>query len=289
MKGIILAGGTGSRLWPATKGLSKQLLPIYDKPLIHYPISTLMLAGIRDIVIITTGPDQNVFRNVLGNGSQYGVHFEFLIQDNPDGLAQAFPIAEKYIADDKCALILGDNLFHGPGLGRHLEKFLNIQGAQIFAYKVNDPERYGVVTFDDFGKAETLEEKPAYPKSKYAIPGLYFYDNDVFDLAKNIKPSKRGELEITSLNEVYLEMGRLNVSVLPNGTAWMDTGTFSSLHDASSYVRALQDRQGNKIACLEEIAFLQNWISEHELALIIKSYRNTEFAMYLKDLLESQS
>ena len=285
MKGIVLAGGTGSRLWPVTKGISKQLLPVYDKPLIHYPISTLMLAGIRDISIITTPEDQVAFRRALGDGSRFGVHFQFMVQDEPAGLAQAFIIAENYIAREKCALILGDNLFHGVGLGRHLEDFSDVSGAQIFAYKVTDPERYGVVSFDGTGKAETLEEKPKNPKSSFAIPGLYFYDSQVFDIARNVKPSARGELEITSINNTYLELGQLNVSVLPSGTAWMDTGTFSSLHDASSYIRALQDRQGNKISCLEEIAFRKGWITEVQLNRIIVEYKQTENATYLREIL----
>lgn len=285
MKGIVLAGGTGSRLWPVTKGVSKQLLPVYDKPLIHYPIATLMLAGIKDICIITTPTDQDSFVNALGDGATYGVHFEFLIQKEPAGLAQAFPIAEKHIANDSCALILGDNLFHGAGLGRHLAQFTNVEGAQIFAYKVNDPERYGVVSFDSSGRAKSLEEKPKNPKSSFAVPGLYFYDNQVFEIAREVKPSNRGELEITAVNNAYLKMGQLKVSVLPGGTAWMDTGTFSSLHDSGSYIRALQERQGNKISCLEEIAFRQNWISESELEVIIKSYRKTEYATYLTELL----
>jgi glucose-1-phosphate thymidylyltransferase len=287
MKGIVLAGGTGSRLWPVTKGISKQLVPVYDKPLIHYPIATLMLAGIRDITIITTPEDQSTFKRALGNGERLGLHFEYLIQEKPAGLAQAFTIAEEHIAGASCALILGDNLFHGTGLGRHLAAFTEIKGAQIFAYKVTDPERYGVVSFDEFGNAETLEEKPQNPKSSFAIPGLYFYDHQVFEIARNIKPSKRGELEITSVNEKYLEMGQLQVSVLPSGTAWMDTGTFASLHDASSYIRALQERQGNKISCLEEIAFKQNWISEEELREIILGYRQTENAKYLLELLDN--
>jgi glucose-1-phosphate thymidylyltransferase len=285
MKGIVLAGGTGSRLWPVTKGVSKQLLPVYDKPLIHYPIATLMLAGIRDISVITTPGDRDAFESALGDGSNLGMHFEFLIQEEPKGLAQAFPIAEKHIAGDKCALILGDNLFHGVGLGRHLANFADIRGAQIFAYKVNDPERYGVVSFDAEGKAETLEEKPVNPKSSFAVPGLYFYDSQVFDIAREVKPSARGEVEITSVNKAYMNMNQLQVSILPGGTAWMDTGTFSSLHDAASYVRALQERQGNKIACLEEVAYRQEWISDLDLEKIIDGYRKTEYATYLTELL----
>ena len=287
MRGIVLAGGTGSRLWPITRGISKQLVPVFDKPLIHYPIATLMLAGVRDISIITTPADRDVFRRALGDGSRFGVHFEYLIQEKPAGLAQAFLIAEDHTGGDKCALILGDNLFHGVGLGRHLQDFSNLDGAQIFAYRVADPERYGVVSFDA-GKAQSLEEKPSEPKSNFAVPGLYFYDSQVYEIARNVKPSHRGELEITSVNNAYLEMGRLNVSVLPGGTAWMDTGTFASLHDASSYVRALQERQGNKIACLEEIAFKQGWITASQLEEIITEYRQTENALYLLDVMNQQ-
>jgi glucose-1-phosphate thymidylyltransferase len=289
VKGILLAGGTGSRLWPLTKGVSKQLLPIYDKPLIHYPIATLMLAGIRDISVITTPEDQNTFRKALGDGSHLGLHFEFLVQERPEGLAQAFAISEHHIGNDKCALILGDNLFHGVGLGRHLQDYTEVVGAQIFAYRVEDPQHYGVVSFDKSGKAETLEEKPEVPKSSFAIPGLYFYDNRVFEIARTVKPSRRGELEITAVNEAYLQLGELNVAVLPRGTAWMDTGTFSSLHDAGSYVRTLQERQGSKISCLEEIAFLQNYISKSQLESIIKDLGNTEIARYLSGLLDKTS
>ena len=284
----MLAGGTGSRLWPITRGISKQLVPVFDKPLIHYPIATLMLAGIRDISIITTPEDQEVFRRALGDGSRFGVHFEFLVQEKPAGLAQAFLIAENHTAGEKCALILGDNLFHGSGLGRHLQDFSDVNGAQIFAYRVADPERYGVVSFDAQGKAQTLEEKPIEPKSNFAVPGLYFYDSQVYEIARKVKPSHRGELEITSVNNAYLEMGQLSVSVLPGGTAWMDTGTFASLHDASSYVRALQERQGNKIACLEEIAFKQGWITDSELNEIIIEYRQTENATYLLEVMNQQ-
>jgi len=288
MKGIVLAGGTGSRLWPITRGISKQLIPIFDKPLIHYPIATLMLAGIKDIAIITTPEDQENFLRVLGNGSRLGVNFEFLVQEKPAGLAQALLIAEGYVAGDNCALILGDNLFHGAGLGRHLNEFFDLQGAQIFAYKVADPERYGVVTFDIDGHVQSLEEKPIKPKSSFAVPGLYFYDSDVFSIARDVKPSKRGEFEITDVNNVYLRMGKLKVSVLPSGTAWMDTGTFASLHDASSYVRVLQDRQGIKISCLEEIAFRQGWISEHQLHEISSEYLRTEQAKYLLEILNNR-
>jgi len=288
MKGIVLAGGTGSRLWPITHGVSKQLLPVYDKPMIHYPVATLMLAGIRKIAIITSPWDQESFKKVLGDGSRFGVEFKYLIQEHPKGIAEAFTISEEYISGDSCALILGDNLFHGVGLGRHLSEHSQIKGAQIFAYKVNDPERYGVVSFKKNGKVETLEEKPTNPKSSYAVPGLYFYDNQVFEITRSLKPSTRNELEITAVNEAYLALNQLTVSILPSGTAWMDTGTFSSLHDASSYIRAIQERQGSKIGCLEEIAFKQGWITREELQIIISDYQNTDFAKYLSDCLMNQ-
>jgi glucose-1-phosphate thymidylyltransferase len=286
MRGIVLAGGTGSRLWPLTKGVSKQLLPVFDKPLVHYPIATLMLAGIREISIITTPSDHEVFKKSLGDGSDFGISFDYLVQQEPKGLAQAFTIAERNIAGHKCALVLGDNLFHGVGLGRHLAQFDTVVGAQIFAYKVSDPERYGVVSFDNAGLANSLEEKPKIPKSQYAVPGLYFYDDQVLEIAKSIKPSSRGELEITAVNQAYLDMGQLNVSILPNGTAWMDTGTFSSLLDAGNYIRTLQDRQGNKISCLEEIAFKQKWITDEKLKEIVHSYKNTEYGIYLRNILD---
>jgi glucose-1-phosphate thymidylyltransferase len=288
MKGIVLAGGTGSRLWPITHGVSKQLLPVYDKPMIHYPVATLMLAGIRKIAIITSPWDKESFKKVLGDGSRFGVEFKYLIQEHPRGIAEAFTISEEYISGDSCALILGDNLFHGVGLGRHLSEYSQIKGAQIFAYKVNDPERYGVVSFNQDGKIETLEEKPTNPKSSFAVPGLYFYDNQVFEITHSLKPSARNELEITAVNEAYLALNQLNVSILPSGTAWMDTGTFSSLHDASSYIRAIQERQGSKIGCLEEIAFKQGWITREELETIIADYQNTDFAKYLSDCLTNQ-
>jgi glucose-1-phosphate thymidylyltransferase len=288
MIGIVLAGGTGSRLWPITKSISKQLLPVFDKPLIHYPISTLMLAGIRNIAIITTVEDQPLFKKALGNGELFGVHFEYFVQNKPAGLAEAFLITEKYIAGNECALILGDNLFHGVGLGRDLEKFQNIDGAQIFASEVSDPHRYGVVSFNQNGKAESLEEKPKFPKSSFAVPGLYFYDNQVFDIAKEVKPSERGELEITSVNEFYLSKNKLNVALLPKGTLWMDTGTFESLHEASSYVQSIQQRQGYKIACLEEIAFRKNWISTSDLEKIIQSYGQNDNAAYLEAVIRKE-
>jgi glucose-1-phosphate thymidylyltransferase len=289
MIGIVLAGGTGSRLWPITKGISKQLLPVFDKPLIHYPISTLMTAGIRQIVVITTAEDQNSFVRLLGDGSDLGIEFIYKIQPRPEGLAQAFMIAESEIKNKKCTLVLGDNLFHGPTLGTQLSTYSNVQGAHIFAYRVSDPERYGVVEFDSSGKAISIEEKPASPKSSYAIPGLYLYDEDVCEIAKSIKPSARGELEISSVNQTYLDMGKLDVTVLPRGTAWLDTGTFSSMHDASSYVRALEDRQGTKISCLEEVAFRNNWISRSALTKLAERSPGSDYGKYLLMIAEENS
>jgi len=286
MKGIVLAGGTGSRLWPLTRAVSKQLLPVYDKPLIHYPIATLMSAGIREIVIITTPHDQQSFIRLLGDGGNLGVNFIYKVQPSPDGLAQAFLIAENEIRDSNCALILGDNLFHGAGLGTQLEKNQLIDGAHIFAYRVSDPERYGVVHFDQSGAAISITEKPAESTSNYAVPGLYFYDQDVLEIAKSVIPSARGELEISSINQTYLEMGRLNVSILQRGTVWMDTGTFDSLHDASSYVRAVEERQGMKIACLEEIAFRKGWITKSNLLDLALDYKTSNYANYLRMIAE---
>lgn len=284
MRGIVLAGGTGSRLWPITRGISKQLLPVYDKPLIYYPIATLMNAGIRDLVIITTSADQSSFLKLLGDGSQFGVNFNYVIQPSPDGLAQAFLLSEEHIIGEKCALILGDNLFQGPGLGTRLKSFSNLTGAQIFAYQVADPENYGVIEFGANGDVISLEEKPKKPKSNFVVPGLYFYDESILDIAKQVKPSQRGELEITSINQSYLKLGKLKVSILPRGTAWMDTGTFASLHDASSYVRALEDRQGTKISCLEEIAYRNNWISMNELLQLADTYVDQTYKEYLSNL-----
>lgn len=284
MKGIILAGGTGSRLWPITRGVSKQLLPVYDKPLIYYPIATLMLAGIREIAIITTPEDQDSFIRLLGSGEDFGIRFEFLVQPKPEGLAQAFIIAKDFIGENKVALILGDNLFHGQGLGGKLSLLSEIDGAQIFACKVNDPQRYGVVEFDSSGTAISIEEKPAKPKSSFAVPGLYFYDNTVVEIASSIQPSQRGELEITSVNDYYLQIGKLNVTVLDRGTVWLDTGTFESLNDASTYVKVIEDRQGMKIACLEEIAWKSKWISEAKMGELIGKYGSSPFAKYLKSL-----
>lgn len=285
MRGIVLAGGTGSRLWPITKGVSKQLLPIYDKPLVQYPISTLMLAGIRDILIITTPQDQDAFKRLLGDGSKFGVRFEYAIQERPEGLAQAFLIGEVFLQGGKAALVLGDNIFHGEGLGTKLSKLRAVDGAHIFAYKVKDPERYGVVEFDKSGRVLSLEEKPVLPKSSFAIPGLYFYDEKVVEMAKSIRPSARGELEITSINERYLENGKLNVTVLERGTAWLDTGTFESMNAASNFIKVIEDRQGMKVSCLEEIAWRSGWISDSDLLDISKDYRSSPFAEYLAGLL----
>ena len=285
MKGIILAGGTGSRLWPVTIGVSKQLLPVYDKPLIHYPLGTLFLAGIREILIITTSEDLAAFQRLLGDGSQYGASFHYAIQDKPNGLAEAFIIGEKFISSGSVSLILGDNIFHGVGLGRQLEEIKKDVGATIFAYKVADPERYGVVEFASDGKVISIEEKPANPKSNFAIPGLYFYDNQVVEIAKNVKPSKRGEVEITSINEVYLKTGLLKTRILERGTTWLDTGTIQTLHAASSYVQIIEERQGSKISCLEEIAWGKKWIDNLQLSELVKSYRGNPYGTYLSNLL----
>ena len=285
MKGIVLAGGTGSRLWPVTFGVSKQLLPVYDKPLVHYPISTLMLTGIREILIITTPQDQESFKRLLGDGKKYGVSFSFAVQDNPEGLAQAFIIGEKFIGEDPSALILGDNIFYGSSLGMQLKELTEPEGAIIFAYKVKDPERYGVIDFDASGKVTSIEEKPSKPKSQYAVPGLYFYDNSVVEIAKSVKPSSRGELEITSVNQEYLKAGKLQARVLERGTAWLDTGTFESLNSASAFIQIIEERQGQKVSCLEEVAWRNGWISDSELAARADEYQSSPFASYLRSLL----
>jgi len=285
MKGIVLAGGTGSRLWPVTWGVSKQLLPVYDKPLVHYPISTLMLTGIREILIITTPQDQGSFKRLLGDGSKYGVSFTFAVQENPEGLAQAFLIGEKFIGLEPSALILGDNIFYGSTLGTQLKGLREPSGAMIFAYRVKDPERYGVIEFNATGKVMSIEEKPLKPKSQYAVPGLYFYDNQVVDIAKSVKPSARGELEITAVNEEYLKAGKLQAKVLERGTAWLDTGTFDSLNSASAFIQIIEERQGQKVSCLEEVAWRNGWISDSELAARADEYKSSPFATYLRGLL----
>lgn len=287
MKGIILAGGTGSRLHPITLGISKQLVPVYDKPMIYYPLSTLMLAGIRDILIITTPQDVEQFQRLLGDGSQWGINLSFKTQPSPDGLAQAFIIGENHIGDDKVALMLGDNIFHGPGMGHQLQQLTDVEGAAVFGYHVADPTAYGVVEFDDAGNAVSLEEKPSSPKSNYAVPGLYFYDNQVIDIAKNLEPSPRGELEITDINRTYLERGQLQVSVLPRGTAWLDTGTFDSLNDASNYIRTIETRQGQKIGAPEEIAWRNGYINDSQLREHAHDLAKGGYGQYLEALVSN--
>jgi glucose-1-phosphate thymidylyltransferase len=284
MRGIVLAGGTGSRLRPLTSVFSKQLLPVYDKPLIHYPISTLMAAGIRDILIITTPQDAHLFRALLGDGSNIGVSFEFRTQDKPEGIPQAFLIGESFIGEDKVALVLGDNIFFGAGLGRQLKKHLQTEGAQVFGYEVSDPERYGVAEIDADGKVLALVEKPQIPTSNLAVTGLYFYDNSVISRSKLLKPSARGELEITDLNRNFLDTDELHLDVLQRGTAWLDTGTFSALHEAATFVRVIEERQGTKIACLEEVAWRNGWISDEEIVELAKSGSRNNIETYLMNL-----
>ena len=285
MKGIILAGGTGSRLHPITQGISKQLTPVYDKPMIYYPLSTLMLAGIRDILIITTPTDQEQFQRLLGDGSRFGINLEYKVQPSPDGLAQAFILGADFIGNDPVALVLGDNIFYGPGLGTQLATYEQKDGATVFAYQVADPRAYGVVEFDEDFNALSIEEKPENPKSDYAIPGLYFYDSKVVEYARQIKPSPRGELEITDLNRVYLEQGKLKVEVLARGTAWLDTGTFDSLADATNFIRTVQSRQGLSVGCPEEIAWRHGWLSDEQLRDIATPLVKSGYGSYLLGLL----
>jgi glucose-1-phosphate thymidylyltransferase len=287
MRGIILAGGTGSRLHPITLGISKQLVPVYDKPMIYYPLSTLMLAGIRDILVITTPRDAGQFHQLLGDGSHFGINLSYVEQPSPDGLAQAFILGERHIGSDAVALVLGDNIFYGPGMGQQLERFTEIDGGAVFAYWVQNAAAYGVIEFDGDGQAVSLEEKPANPKSNYAVPGLYFYDNDVVDIAKGLRPSDRGELEITDVNLTYLRKGKLHVEVLPRGTAWLDTGTFADLNDASSFVRTVENRQGFKIGAPEEIAWRQGYISGDDLRHRAEELMKSGYGRYLLGLLES--
>ena len=286
MKGIILAGGSGTRLYPITRAISKQLMPIYDKPMIYYPLSVLMLADIKDILIITTPEDNESFKRLLGDGKDMGCNFEYAVQEKPNGLAQAFVIGEKFIGNDKAALILGDNIFYGSGFSKLIQSFNNVDGAAIFAYPVADPERYGVVEFDENFKALSIEEKPDHPKSNYAVPGLYFYDNSVIEIAKNLKPSPRGEYEITDVNKHYLKQGTLQVGVMDRGTAWLDTGTFDSLSDASEFVRVIEKRQDTKIGCIEEVAYKMGFINKDQLKAIAQKYIKSGYGQYLLKLLK---
>lgn len=285
MKGIILAGGSGTRLYPITKGISKQLMPIYDKPMIYYPLSTLMQAGIRDILIITTPDDQSQFQRLLGDGSDIGINLQYAVQPSPDGLAQAFLIGEKFIGDDNVCLILGDNIYYGESFGESLRACTEPDGGIIFAYPVSDPERYGVVEFNADNVAVSIEEKPSLPKSNYAVPGLYFYDSSVVDVAKSVEPSDRGELEITAVNEVYLHSGKLKVQTMDRGSAWLDTGTFESMNDASEYVRVIEKRTGIKIGCIEEVAYRQGFITADQLRTIAEPLKKSGYGDYLLGLL----
>jgi glucose-1-phosphate thymidylyltransferase len=286
MKGIILAGGSGTRLYPITKGVCKQLMPVYDKPMIYYPLSILLLAGIREVLIITTPEDQQAFQNLLGDGTELGCRFEYAVQEVPNGLAQAFVIGEKFIDGGPAALILGDNIFYGAGLSQLLQQSAGLKrGARVFAYRVHDPERYGVVEFDEEKRVISIEEKPKVPRSRYAVPGLYFYDERVTEIAKNIEPSARGEYEITDVNRVYLEMGELEVGVMQRGTAWLDTGTFESLHDAAVFVGVIEKRQDSKVGCIEEVAWRMGYINDEQLRRIADPLKKSGYGQYLEGLI----
>lgn len=286
MKGIILAGGSGTRLYPITQAISKQLMPIYDKPMIYYPLSILMMAGIKEVLIITTPEDNASFKRLLGDGSRLGCRFEYAVQEVPNGLAQAFVIGKEFIGNDKVALVLGDNIFYGTGLGRQLQELSNIEGGYVFAYEVSDPERYGVVEFDEDHHVLSIEEKPQQPKSDFAVPGLYFYDNTVVEIAANLEPSARGEYEITDVNKEYLRRSQLKVSILDRGTAWLDTGTFDSLSDATEFVRVIEKRQGTKIGCIEEIAYRMGFINEAQLMALAQPLEKSGYGKYLKTVLK---
>ena len=285
MKGIVLAGGTGSRLFPLTTVISKQLLPVYDKPMIYYPLASLMAAGLREILVIVTPRDETSFRALFGDGSQWGMTIDYVVQPKPEGLAQAFILAERFLAGDKAALILGDNIFHGVGLGTQLKKLTDPDGGVVFAYQVANPSEYGVIEFDNAGNVVSIEEKPKNPKSDFAIPGLYFFDEQVVDIAKNVKPSPRGELEITSVMSEYLHRGKLRVEVLPRGTAWLDTGTFNTLHEAGTYVRIIEERQGARVGCVEEIAWRNGWIDSGQLKVLAEKQLSSGYGEYLMSLM----